>query len=64
MAQAERIIRGAECLAEGAAWLSRAEPHFAPLLARRHLGLTLQIDEGTEVFDAKLGNLHPLFNKT
>jgi 5-carboxymethyl-2-hydroxymuconate isomerase len=25
------------------------------------LGLTLQIDEGHEVFDAKLGNLHPLF---
>ncbi|HSW07334.1 5-carboxymethyl-2-hydroxymuconate isomerase [Aquabacterium sp.] len=35
--------------------------HCAPLLARRHLGLTLQIDEGAEVFDAKLGNLHPLF---
>jgi len=37
--------------------------HFAPVLARRPLGLTLQIDEGAEVFDAKLGNLHPLFNK-
>ena len=34
---------------------------FAPLLARRRVGVTLQIDEGIEVFDAKLGNLHPLF---
>lgn len=37
---------------------------FAPVLARRPLGLTFQIDEGDEVFDAKIGNLHPLFNKT
>jgi len=35
-----------------------ARAHFAPLLARRPLGLTFQIDEGPEVFDAKLGNLH------
>ena len=34
---------------------------LAPLLAARLVGLTLQIDEGHEVFDAKLGNLHPLF---
>jgi len=34
---------------------------LAPLLAARPVGLTLQIDEGHEVFDAKLGNLHPLF---
>ena len=37
----------------------RAE--LAPLLAARPVGLTLQVDEGYEVFDAKLGNLHPLF---
>lgn len=36
---------------------------LAPLLAKRPVGLTLQIDEGREVFDAKLGNLHPLFAK-
>ena len=41
-----------------------AREHFAPLLARRAVGLTLQVDEGAEVFDAKFGNLHPLFNKT
>jgi 5-carboxymethyl-2-hydroxymuconate isomerase len=37
--------------------------HFEPVLARRHIGITLQIDEGHEVFDGKLSNLHPLFNK-
>ena len=36
---------------------------LAPLLAKRPVGLTLQVDEGLEVFDAKLGNLHPLFAK-
>jgi 5-carboxymethyl-2-hydroxymuconate isomerase len=34
---------------------------LAPVLATRPLGLTLQVDEGHEVFDAKLGNLHALF---
>ena len=29
----------------------------------RHIGVTLQIDEGQEVFDAKHSNLHPLFKK-
>ena len=36
---------------------------LAPLLATRPVGVTLQVDEGHEVFDAKLGNLHPLFAK-
>jgi 5-carboxymethyl-2-hydroxymuconate isomerase len=39
-----------------------ARSHLAPVLARRPVGLTLQVDEGPEVFDAKFGNLHPLFN--
>ena len=42
---------------------SIAREHLAPVLARRPIGLTLQIDEGAEVFDAKFGNLHPLFAK-
>jgi 5-carboxymethyl-2-hydroxymuconate isomerase len=50
--------------AAGQALADAAKTHFAPVLARRHLGLTLQVDEGPEVFDAKFGNLHPLFNKT
>ncbi|HRI17229.1 MAG TPA: 5-carboxymethyl-2-hydroxymuconate isomerase [Burkholderiaceae bacterium] len=51
-----------QCAGEALAAAARA--HFAPLLARRPLGLTLQIDEGAEVFDAKLGNLHALFSKS
>ena len=50
--------------AAGQAITEAAKAHFAPVLARRHLGLTLQVDEGPEVFDAKFGNLHPVFNKT
>ena len=37
--------------------------HFAPLLATMPIGVTLQIDEGAEVFDVKIGSLHPLFRK-
>ena len=50
-------------LRAGEALTATARAHFAPLLARRRCGLTLQIDEGPEVFDAKFGNLHPLFTK-
>lgn len=49
--------------AAGEALTAVAREHFAPLLARRPIGLTLQVDEGPEVFDAKFGNLHPLFTK-
>ena len=47
----------------GEALVASAREHFAPLLAARHVGITLQIDVGAEVFDGKLGNLHPLFQK-
>ena len=47
----------------GAALSAAAHAHFAPLIAQRPLGITLQIDEGPEVFDAKHSSLHPLFNK-
>jgi 5-carboxymethyl-2-hydroxymuconate isomerase len=47
----------------GDALVAAAREHFAPLLATRAIGLTLQIDEGREVFDGKFGNLHPLFAK-
>jgi 5-carboxymethyl-2-hydroxymuconate isomerase len=40
-----------------------ARAHFAPVLEQHRVGLTLQVDEGPEVFDAKFGNLHPLFTK-
>lgn len=49
--------------AAGQALAEAAKRHFAPVLARRPVGLTLQVDEGPEVFDAKFGNLHDLFAK-
>jgi len=49
--------------AAGQALADAAKAHFAPVLARRPVGLTLQVDVGPEVFDAKFGNLHPLFAK-
>ncbi len=48
----------------GEALLAAAKRHFDPLFARRYIGLTLQIDEGQEVFDAKHSTIHPLFRKT
>jgi 5-carboxymethyl-2-hydroxymuconate isomerase len=47
----------------GEALAGTIREQLAPLLAARPVGLTLQIDEGHEVFDAKLGNLHSLFAK-
>jgi 5-carboxymethyl-2-hydroxymuconate isomerase len=45
----------------GHALRDAAQAFFEPILARRLVGVTLQIDVGAEVFDAKLGNLHPLY---
>lgn len=45
----------------GAALEACAKTHFATQLAQRPIGVTLQIDEGPEVFDAKNSSLHPLF---
>jgi 5-carboxymethyl-2-hydroxymuconate isomerase len=47
----------------GETLLATAKAHFAPLFATRYIGLTLQIDEGQEVFDAKHSTIHPLFRK-
>jgi 5-carboxymethyl-2-hydroxymuconate isomerase len=47
----------------GEALLACARLHFEPLLAQRHLGLTLQIDEGAQVYDGRLGNIHALFGQ-
>lgn len=41
-----------------------AKAHFAQHLAQRHIGITVQVDEGHEVFDAKNSSIHPLFNKS
>jgi 5-carboxymethyl-2-hydroxymuconate isomerase len=47
----------------GTALETAARAHFAALLASRYIGITLQIDEGPEVFDAKNSSIHPLFQK-
>lgn len=41
-----------------------AKAHFAQLLNSEHIGVTVQIDEGQEAFDAKHSSLHPLFAKS
>lgn len=46
----------------GDALLAVTREHFEPVLAERHVGITLQIDESPgQVYDGKCGNLHPLF---
>ncbi len=45
----------------GRALIDCARAFFDPVFKDNLVGLTLQIDEGTQVFDGKLGNLHPLF---
>jgi 5-carboxymethyl-2-hydroxymuconate isomerase len=47
----------------GEVLLAAAKAHFEPLLATRYIGITLQVDEGQEVFDAKHSSIHPLFRK-
>jgi len=47
----------------GETLLAAAKEHLAPLFTSRYIGLTLQIDEGREVFDAKHSTIHPLFRK-
>lgn len=47
--------------AVGEALSAVAREHFATLIASRPVGVTLQIDVGPEVFDAKHSSLHPLF---
>jgi 5-carboxymethyl-2-hydroxymuconate isomerase len=50
--------------AAGHALSTAAKVHFASLLATEHMGLTVQVDEGHEAFDAKHSSLHPLFAKS
>jgi 5-carboxymethyl-2-hydroxymuconate isomerase len=59
-----RIAGGREralVTAAGEAMMAVVRDHFAELFARRAIGITLQIDEGEPVFDAKHSTLHPLF---
>ena len=48
----------------GDALLDGTRQHFEPIFSKRHLGVTLQIDESPgQVYDGKHSNLHPLFNR-
>jgi 5-carboxymethyl-2-hydroxymuconate isomerase len=47
----------------GQALLAATKQQLRDVFARTHMGVTLQIDVGQEVFDAKHSTLHPLFNK-
>ncbi len=44
--------------------IATVKAHFAPIFDHRLMGVTLQIDEGAEVFDAKHSSLHPYFNRS
>lgn len=48
----------------GDAILARASAHFEPLMREHLIGITVNVDESTtQVYDGKLSNIHPLFNK-
>jgi 5-carboxymethyl-2-hydroxymuconate isomerase len=47
----------------GDALLQTTQTHFANIFGKRHIGITLQIDEVVPVYDGKHSNLHPLFTK-
>jgi 5-carboxymethyl-2-hydroxymuconate isomerase len=48
----------------GDAVLATLKARFAAAFEKRHVGVTLQIDESPgQVYDAKHSNLHPLFKK-
>lgn len=47
----------------GEAVLAAVRCHLDALMAQQPIGVTLQVDEGQEVFDTKHSTLHPLFRK-
>jgi 5-carboxymethyl-2-hydroxymuconate isomerase len=47
----------------GESILSGAKAHLAPVFARHHIGMTVQVDEGAQAYDGKHSTLHPLFPK-
>jgi 5-carboxymethyl-2-hydroxymuconate isomerase len=47
----------------GSAMSACVRAHFDHLLAKEHLGITVQVDEGHEAFDDKISTIHPLFKK-
>lgn len=47
----------------GEAVLAAVRQHLDALMTQQPIGVTLQVDEGQEVFDTKHSTLHPLFRK-
>ena len=61
-----RMARGRSSATQqraGEAVLAAVRTRLDTLMATRHIGVTVQVDEGAEVFDAKHSSLHPLFKK-
>lgn len=61
-----RMARGRSAATQqraGQTVLAAVRARLDPLMRDRHIGVTLQVDEGHEVFDAKHSTLHPLFQK-
>lgn len=61
-----RMAKGRSALTHqrvGEALQAVVKVHFATQLAARPIGITVQVDEGHEVFDGKTSSLHPLFNR-
>ncbi len=61
-----RMARGRSAVVHqrvGEALNAVVKERFAEQLAKRPIGITVQVDEGQEVFDAKNSSLHPLFQK-
>jgi 5-carboxymethyl-2-hydroxymuconate isomerase len=46
----------------GDALLAGARARFSSIFEKKYVGVTIQIDEGAQVYDAKHSNLHTLFN--
>jgi 5-carboxymethyl-2-hydroxymuconate isomerase len=49
--------------AVGEALTAAAKGQLQLLFEHRHIGLTVQVDEGHEVYDSKTSTIHPLFAK-
>ena len=61
-----RMARGRSAASQqkaGEAVLGALRQHLDPAMATRHIGLTVNVDVGQEVFDAKHSTIHPLFKK-
>ncbi len=49
--------------AVGDALMGIVKQHLAAVFVKQHIGVTLQITEGAEVYDTRWSNIHPLYVK-